>query len=255
MNRSILQKIERRIALVLRKIKYRLFGTGRVVRRTNPLCRSHYFVREGTSDDIVERDIFYPPSYTKEDFGQPKFIIDAGANIGLRSLWFANLFPDAKIIAVEPETANYELCVRNTSSYPNITCIKAALWRNNSYLQITANPVDPQPWAFIVKECNVIEGERNNGVRGISITDIMQDYSIPFIDVLKIDVEGSEKEVFDNSADWIDSVGSFLMETHDRFRQGTAKSFFSAINHLDYVYLPEFIGNEFLVKIDKSSTN
>src|SRR5947207_8900476 len=45
--------------------------------------------------------------------GDTPIIIDAGANIGLASLWFAELFPLAKIFAVEPDMRNLEILERN----------------------------------------------------------------------------------------------------------------------------------------------
>jgi FkbM family methyltransferase len=55
-------------------------------------------------------------------------IIDAGANIGLSALFFANKYPDAKIFAIEPEETNYKLLELNTKPYNNVCLIKAALW-------------------------------------------------------------------------------------------------------------------------------
>ncbi|GHT40273.1 hypothetical protein FACS189443_0370 [Planctomycetales bacterium] len=79
----------------------------------------------------------------------------------------------------------------------------------------------------------------------------MQDYNIKNIDVLKIDVEGSEKEIFENSDEWIDFVNVFLIELHDRIKPGCAKAFFNAINRFNYVFLPEFTGDNLLVQIQK----
>ena len=39
--------------------------------------------------------------------------IDAGANIGLTSIYFANKFPNAKIVALEPEIDNYIILQKN----------------------------------------------------------------------------------------------------------------------------------------------
>jgi hypothetical protein len=75
-----------RITRKIRKIKYRLFGIGRVVKRRELGIRYPYYLREGTSDEHVEQDVFrMVPIYTKDDFGSPHWIIDAGANIGLRT--------------------------------------------------------------------------------------------------------------------------------------------------------------------------
>ena len=38
--------------------------------------------------------------------------------------------------------------------------------------------------------------------------------------VLKIDIEGAEKEVFLNSSSWIDKVDTIIVEPHDRFCPG-----------------------------------
>lgn len=40
---------------------------------------------------------------------RPRVIVDAGANIGLASLFFANKYADAKIIAIEPEEHNFKI--------------------------------------------------------------------------------------------------------------------------------------------------
>jgi hypothetical protein len=72
-----------------RQFKYKLFGTGRIVKRRQPILQYPYYLREGTSDERVEQDVFrVTPIHTKDDFGSrsPHWIIDAGANIGLRTI-------------------------------------------------------------------------------------------------------------------------------------------------------------------------
>jgi FkbM family methyltransferase len=155
------------------------------------------------------------------------------------------MFPDANIIAIEPEKTNFDLLQRNTAFYPNVHCIQAGLWKNNAYLRIR-NPND-EPWAFIIDELTDDE-ICNDKIRGITVEYLMKEYVIDNIDVLKIDIEGSEKEVFENSAQWINSVSVFFIELHDRMKKGCAKSFFNAIGHFDYIFLPEVCGDNILVK-------
>lgn len=53
------------------------------------------------------------------DFGQNlAFIIDAGANIGLTSVYLANRFPNARILALEVDQQNFELLAENARPYP-----------------------------------------------------------------------------------------------------------------------------------------
>jgi FkbM family methyltransferase len=245
------QNIQNKIIKKIRQFKYKLFGTGNTVKRKQSILQYPYYLREGTSDERVEQDVFrIIPIHTKEDFGSPHWIIDAGANIGLRTIWFANIFPEANIIAIEPEKTNFNLLQRNTAFYPNVRCVQAGLWKNNAYLKIR-NPSD-EPWAFIIDEltdnkiCN--NDDIHTYIHGITVEHIMKEYAIDNIDVLKIDIEGSEKEVFENSTQWINSVSVFFIELHDRMKRGCAQSFFNAIGHFDYEFLPEIHGDNIIVK-------
>ena len=55
----------------------------------------------------------------------------------------------------------------------------------------------------------------------------MQRLTIPFIDLLKVDIEGAEKEVF-GTCDWIGSVRCLVIELHDRFKPGCREAVSSA---------------------------
>ena len=58
---------------------------------------------------------------------------------GFASIYFANKYPGAKIIAIEPEQSNFELLKDNIAPYPNIIPIQAALWHKNEEI----NLIDP----------------------------------------------------------------------------------------------------------------
>jgi hypothetical protein len=57
----------------------------------------------------------------------------------------------------------------------------------------------------------------------------MTEFNLDRIDLLKIDVEGSEKEIFADSKSWISAVDAICVEFHDRFKPGCCRSFFGAV--------------------------
>src|SRR4051812_20342978 len=69
-----------------------------------PNIRHRVYLRCGTSDFLLFRNIFIQGEYNIHLPFQPATIIDAGANIGLAAIKFANDYPSAKIVCVEPES-------------------------------------------------------------------------------------------------------------------------------------------------------
>lgn len=225
---------------LLRRMRYRLFAYA--VQRNRRDLAHPYHIRWATSDGKIERDVFREEEiYVDGDFPtDPRWIIDAGANIGLRCIWFANRFPEATIVAVEPERGNFELLRKNTSFYPNIHCVRAGLWKTDSLLRI-ANPTDAY-WAFTVEELPP-DMETASDFRGITIESLMRDFGMKTVDILKIDIEGSEKEVFEHAEAWIDDVDCFLIEFHDRFKECCTQTFLDAMSRFEYSFDEKKDGN------------
>lgn len=61
----------------------------------------------------------------------------------------------------------------------------------------------------------------------------MRDYKLNHIEILKIDIEGAEKEVCESASAWIDKVGMMAIELHDRHKAGCSRSFYNATNGFD----------------------
>ena len=75
-------------------------------------------LRGKSSDFRVFDEIFLKEQYNSHLLPKnPKVILDAGANIGLSSVYFANRFPNAQVFALEPENSNYELLSVNTENF------------------------------------------------------------------------------------------------------------------------------------------
>jgi FkbM family methyltransferase len=152
----------------------------------------------------------------------PKWIIDAGANTGMAAVYYAHNFPKASVIAIEPDPGNFELLETNTAHFSNVSCIRAALWSHTG----TVDLVDPGDgsWAFRVEEAPT-DAPSTNLVQAITVDSLVERYDIERVDVLKVDIEGGERAVFEDAAPWIDRVDTIAIELHDRFQPGCSEAF------------------------------
>lgn len=193
-------------------------------------------LRIPSSDFGAFKQIFTHKEYLFKSVIEPKFIIDAGANIGLASIYFANIFPNAKIFSIEPEEKNFSILERNVKPYINITPIKAALWNKVGVISLT----DPGlgHWGFMTQQSsglieNVSESTTAPAIAtvpAVTIDSIMSEYKIDNIDILKIDIEGAEKEVFESSESWLVKVNSIIAELHEHMKPGCTRSFYNGTN-------------------------
>jgi FkbM family methyltransferase len=135
-------------------------------------------------------------------------------------LFLASLFPRAIVIAIEADLGNYELLVRNTRDNQRICTIHGAVWHRSEAVVI-ANEQD-DPWTFQVKSAH---GEST--IKGLTLSSIISECGFEKIDLLKLDMEGAEREVFEAAGDWI-SKTDVIVELHERFRPGCEAAFLNA---------------------------
>ena len=192
-----------------------------------PELKEPIYLRHNTSDVKTFDKIFLEDEYDFDPEHSPKVIIDAGANIGAASIYFAAKYPNAQIISLEPEKSNFNILVKNSKKYKNIYCLNKALWHTQEPLYIK-NP-EANKESFEIQQQNLSHGM--DFIEGISINKLMANFKINQIDILKIDIEGSEKEVFSQSTEWLEKVGLIFIEFHDRKKSGCRESFSKAIKN------------------------
>ena len=191
--------------------------------------KAPFKLRVPSTDLPTYEQVFLHNEYDFRAIERPQVIVDAGANIGLASIQFANRYPQAKIFAIEPEHDNFNLLADNVRPYHNIVPRHAALWGENTTIHL----IDPgdSAWGFMTEPAG--EGR---AVAAITVDRLMSDHGIDHIDILKVDIEGAEKEVFADASAWIDRVGDdvflnrwqFIVELHERLKGGCNRSFYNA---------------------------
>lgn len=218
--------------------------------------RHPFIAREDSTDFVVADGIFNYQMY-KLDFAdrvssppsmygfKPRFIIDGGANVGYASIYFANVYSEVeKIVAIEPEIENFEILKMNLQYYPQIECLRAGLWKSNTTLSVEESDFHSEN-SFVTSE----NPETKNSVQGITIGKIFRESGLDFIDILKLDVEGAEKEIFSdegNYQEWLPYVKVLIIELHDRMKRGCSHNFFKAVSEYESFLL---LNNENLILI------
>lgn len=194
--------------------------------------RRPFYYRDGTSDAAVIRQVLGHREY--DCVGRESnvsFIIDCGANIGCTSFYFLNQYPNARLLAVEPDQRNYELCRRNLWPFRDrASVIHAGVWSTCESLCVERGGYrDGREWSFQVRPCR--NGEAADFV-STTIPQLIARSGFPRVDILKIDIEAAEKEVFRVQAEsWLRQVKNVIIELHD---QECEDIFFKAMSSFTY---------------------
>lgn len=212
--------------LLLRK---RLLNPNKIIEIKIRDLKQPVYLRNNTSDITVFYQVFFQNSYNFDYSSPVDVIIDCGANIGLSSIFYAHHFPKATIVAVEPERNNFKMLERNCRPFKNIISVRAGVWNKNTNLRLL-NKTD-QPWGMQVEEAI----DQKSAIEAVSLPYLLQKYNLKKIDILKVDIEGSEKELFETGTDdWLPFTKILCIELHDHLRKGASQSFFKALSEYEY---------------------
>jgi FkbM family methyltransferase len=176
-----------------------------------------------------------PPTVEAET--QRITIVDCGANVGCSVMWFATRFPDAEIVAIEPDSANFELLNQNVAGLHNVRTVRAALWCSETRVVIS-NP-DAEPWLFRTEAVTGNTGQNSPLIDTVTMDSLLADTPSSTRIVVKMDIEGAEREVFSKNTSWLRCVDVLIIELHDWMFPGQdcGRIFFSALasRPIDYV--------------------
>ncbi|MBF0463248.1 MAG: FkbM family methyltransferase, partial [Magnetococcales bacterium] len=165
------------------------------------------YYRPGTDDVVNIEKILFKGEFCEYRLPhnlQPSVILDAGANIGISTLYFKWMWPDAQVICCEASKNNLELLHRNTSHLHNVQIVYAGLMGMDGWLRLILPPKDTMVGSYAVSKMNEDEKqEPENSLEALSMTSIMKRAGVSRIDLLKIDIEGSEHDVLMNCPDEI----------------------------------------------------
>jgi FkbM family methyltransferase len=211
--------------VLLREARGKLRGDHIVSLRMKEPMRGTLLLREYTSDLLTFEQVFLEKVYEpiSRVLTRCSTIIDLGANIGLASRYLASCYSSSKIFAVEPHPANYAMLVANLRDLSNAgrcMCLHAAVWDSERPLVIDSSPTPTRYNSCTVRESTAAE-QGSPAVSGLTINKIIELSGFPTVDLLKVDIEGAERELFRGNLDWLSRVGVIAIEFHGDARSSS----------------------------------
>lgn len=147
-------------------------------------------------------------------------IFDIGSNIGLAAIRLSHAFPRARIFAVEPAPDNFRLLKLNVAAnaIPAVL-LPTGVWHKAARLYFDRSFRDGQDWSIALTE--VPTGDPSAYVDALSINDITAQHGVTTIDLLKIDIEGGERYIFNEAREGLEFLAItrvIAIEVHNEFK-------------------------------------
>lgn len=169
---------------------------------------------------MLFREIFMKRTYAFDcDTSTPR-IIDAGANIGLATIFFKSIYPNAKIVAFEPDPRTFALLKQNVceNALESVTLVNAALGDEEGTVEFfVRNDVVAGDIGASTQKRLRYEFHGPSEIKKIAVPSVRLSQHLHRnrpVDLLKLDIEGSEGSVFRDIAPYLAGIGAIAMEYH-----------------------------------------
>jgi FkbM family methyltransferase len=156
-------------------------------------------------------ELFLDEIYRFQTISEQPIIIDCGANIGLSSLYFKSIYPNAILHAFEPDAALFQLLEKNAqvNGFTNTHLHQAAVWIEDTNLSFSSKGSE----ASHIDLSNQSEHQ----VKAIRLSSFLTQFER--IDFLKMDIEGAEFQVVADCLEGLKKVDHFFLEYHGKVDQ------------------------------------
>lgn len=160
------------------------------------------------------RGVFIDDEYRCADHlpQRPQRIMDLGANIGMGAIYMACQFPGAEFICVEPDPRNLPLLERNLrANSVNAKVVSAAIGPAQGHLNLRFGD---DPTCSALESSPMHQLSDTVSVKIQTIPALLEESGWPEIDLLKIDIEGTEDDLLARHNEWLGRVKAIIMEIH-----------------------------------------
>lgn len=207
---------------------------------------------------MVYNEVFIKKCYDCEISENPT-IIDAGANIGLSTIFFKLKYPNAKILAFEPHPETFQKLKKNVegNNLKNVEIYNVALGMEEKMIKFFGSsdmPTADIGMSSIKQHVEYFHSKKGDTIEIDVPCKKLSTFINMDIDLLKLDVEGSENEVFIDLSDKLSIIENIVMEYHYHFTYSNNP--LSKIIHLmeKNSHLYKIFPNSDSMKLEKEAT-
>ncbi len=176
---------------------------------------AHPLLCRGFADLAAFDRVFLQRRYACLDHARDvKRIVDCGAYVGYASAYFLSRFPEASLIAVEPDPDHFAVLQANLAPFgARARAIRGAIWSHDADLVLVeAGASGSQHDKARVRLPR--EGEQPN-VEGHALASLLKQSGSPRVSLLRLNLGGLETALFPSGdASWLDHVDRLLVELH-----------------------------------------
>jgi FkbM family methyltransferase len=167
--------------------------------------------------EIWHEQVYCPSRFYAAKAGD--CIIDAGANIGLFSVWMARMNPGCRVVAIEPFAENFAFLQENLRSVPSGAVVAYPLALGGRTGPGVMMPGGNRSLDHRLAGPDQAPG--NSVVNVVTLKELLQLTGASRVALLKVDIEGSEYETFDLiDPELLDKVDRIAVEFHEHIRPG-----------------------------------
>ena len=169
-------------------------------------------INEGPNFYILFKDIFIKQIYYFESQRPDPLILDCGSNIGMSILYFKHIYPKARIVGFEPDPTIFSYLQENISNnkLSNIKLVQSALARHSGSIRTFYSDGKYSGALTEYAHDDITEGWQKYEVPCVRL----RDYLAEPVDFLKMNIEGAEFDVLDDSKDKLRQVREMIIEYH-----------------------------------------
>lgn len=190
----------------------RVFGTAPVKVQLHFAADLPFCYRPGTTDLLVLEQVFLDGEYRVEPIAPEsiEYIVDLGSNIGVTAMFWAQRYPNARMVLVEPDPDNFKLLERNTAAFQD-RCVLLQAAVSDQRGETSFFRSDREYGHSILKGDDSVSEIM---VKTLTVSDVVSAAGFPRVDLLKMDIEGGEQIVMPTIGVWEHAPRYLIAELH-----------------------------------------
>ena len=198
-------------------------------------CGVEVLLRGDTSSGLVLREVFQSEVYKPlAGVPEPRAILDVGGNQGITAAYFRLLFPQAKIVSIEPDPATFPILAENARRLGQCAVYNLALLDRNGKASFKSSKISVVSTLYDLPHSRIENELVSVDIRhsGQFVDEAAGRIGVDCFDMLKIDTEGAEVPILQALGHRLAAITTIFLEYHSIPDRGMIESMLASSHDL-----------------------